>query len=354
MDSLLINLSFLLPQPTGITNYVLNLLPHLSLPATLLAAQDVPGFSRYGVPSNLTPRQGTMGHFRRLVWTQVQIPQIYRNLRASLLFSPIPEAPLSCQCRFVVMVHDLIPLRFPRLGSPLTPYFRHYIPQVLGQAVHILCNSQATAQDLLDFYGIAAAKITPIPLAVERDRFFPRPAPVECPYFLYLGRPDPYKNLGRLIAAFADLPRDYQLWLAGPQDRRYTPKLQAQCSELGIANRVRWLSYVPAADLPGILSNALALVFPSLWEGFGLPVLEAMACGTPVITSNLAALPEVTGDAALLVDPYNTDALADAMKAIATDGTLRSTLGRLGQTRASQFTWAKTGYDTREILQQYM
>jgi glycosyltransferase involved in cell wall biosynthesis len=353
---LLVNLSILFSQPTGISNYAKNLFPYLkSLQPTLLTAQRYPEFNCYPVPDNLTPAQGTKGHFDRLVWTQFNLPQIYKKLQSHLLFSPIPEAPLSANCRFVVMVHDLIPLRFPKRLSPLTPYFRYYIPQVLKQAEHIIGNSTATARDIADFYGISSAKITPILLAYD-THYFRKLNQLNraSPYFLYLGRHDPYKNLHRLIEAFAKIPRDYQLWLAGPPDKRYTPKLQLQAEELGLSDRVKFLDYVPYEQLPVLLNQALALVFPTLWEGFGLPVLEAMACGTPVITSNLSSLPEVAGGAALLINPYNVAEIAAAMQAIAKDSELRSRLSLLSLQRASQFSWAKTGQATLEILQKYL
>ncbi|MFM6278275.1 MAG: glycosyltransferase, partial [Dolichospermum sp.] len=116
-------------------------------------------------------------------------------------------------------------------------------------------------------------------------------------YFLYIGRQDPYKNLQRLITAFSALPNrnNYELWLVGPSDKRYTPLLEKQVKELEINHLVKFLNYVPYNELPIIINQAIALVFPTLWEGFGLPVLEAMACGTPVITSNISSLPEVAG-----------------------------------------------------------
>jgi glycosyltransferase involved in cell wall biosynthesis len=343
-------------KPTGITTYGLNVLRNLkSLQPTLLTAQNYPDFQCYPVPPNLTPDQGTKGHFDRLIWTQFQLPQIYKNLKSNLLFSPLPEAPLYTNCRFVVMSHDLIPLRFPKRFSPLTPYHRYYVPQVLKQAQHIICNSHATAKDITDFYQIPASKITPIPLAHDRNhfRFLNLPS---SNYFLYIGRQDPYKNLQRLIAAFAALPNisDYELWLAGPTDARYTPVLQAQIEQLGITNRVKFLNYVPYSELPKIINGAIALVFPSLWEGFGFPVLEAMACGTPVITSNLSSLPEVAGDAAILINPYNIGEITEAMQTIVSDSALWRNLSHQGIKRANQFSWEKTGQATAEVLSRYL
>lgn len=353
---MLVNLSFLTAKPTGIATYATNLFPHLHcLNPTLLTSQSIANYTCYPVPPNLTPDSGTKGHFRRLWWTQLQLPRIYQKLRSRLLFSPVPEAPLFSNCRYIVTVHDFIPLRFPKPLSPLTPYFRHYVPQVLAQAEHILCNSTATAGDIIDFFHISASKITPILLAHDANHFRFLNLPKHN-YFLYIGRHDPHKNLHRIIAAFAALPscRDYELWLAGPSDSRYTPALKASVDRLGITNQVKFLDYVPYNQLPTTLNSAIALVFPSLWEGFGFPVLEAMACGTPVITSNLSSLPEVAGDAALLVNPKNTGEITAAMQSIAADSGLRDRLSTLGITRASSFSWAKTGLATVEVLSRYL
>jgi glycosyltransferase involved in cell wall biosynthesis len=353
-SQLLINLSFLATKPTGHTIYAKNLVSHLqSLEPTLLSSQHFSGFNHYSIPGNMTPDRGSKGHFSRLLWTQFQLPKIYQNLQGSLLFSPIPEAPLLSKCRSVVTLHDLIPLRFPRWSSPLTPYFRYYIPQVLAQAKQVICDSEATAKDAAHFYQIPAKKMAIVPLAYDSSHFKFLDLPTRN-YFLYVGRHDAYKNLQRVIQAFSTLRTEAQIWIAGPSDRRHTPLLTAQIEALGLIDRVKFLSYVPYAELPMLINQAIALVFPSLCEGFGLPILEAMACGTPVITSNLSSMPEVAGDAALLVDPYNVGAIAEAMGAIATDIPLSSHLRQLSLTRANQFSWAKTAESTANVLRQYL
>ena len=353
----IVNLANLLAKPTGISAYSQNLIPWLkNNGVVLLASQIYKDFHCYNIPNNLTSVQGAKGHLKRLIWTQFQLPRIYRELNSKLLFSPIPEAPLWSKCRSVVMVHDFIPLRFPKKFSPLTPYHRYYVPQVLNQAQHIICNSQSTADDILKFCQIPAHKISPILLGYDSQHFQVLPdlnkRSPNPPYFLYIGRHDPYKNISRVISAFANLKStEYQLWLSGPSDKRYTPALKQQAQELGVADRIKFLDY---EDLPRIIGEAIALVFPSLWEGFGLPVLEAMACGTPVITSNLSSLPEVAGDAAILIDPYRVAEITDAMQAIANDSGLRSHLSQLGLARAKQFSWEKTGRETVEVLKRFM
>ncbi len=401
---MLINLAYLIDRPTGTTAYVLNLLPYLQpLSPTYLATAASklthrldPNAAHYvEVPNNMT--QGTSGHLRRLWWTQFQLPKLCQQhgltgkaIGSDLLFSPIPEVPLalrragrlsgrlSGRCRSVVTFHDLIPLRFPQMFGAIKYYYRYYVPQVLAQAERVICNSEATARDVVDFYGIPARKLVPIPLAHDAHHFRPTAAKpylsgrddlTAKPYFLMIGRHSSYKNLSPVIAAMADFP-DCALLIAGPSDQRYTPKLKALASELGIPfscseepfisrplaspARIQFLSYVSYDQLPALLSHAIALVFPSLWEGFGLPVLEAMACGTPVITSNLASLPEVAGEAAYLIDPTSSAAIRKAMHDLAHDAQMRQQLREAGLQRAKQFSWAKTGHATVEVLKRYL
>jgi glycosyltransferase involved in cell wall biosynthesis len=361
--SLLINLSFVPSRPTGLAVYALNLLPHLPIDdSCILSDRPIAGYRSQPSPHRATTEAGKGGHVRRLWWTQFQLPRLYRQLKAHLLFSPVPEAPLWAGCRTVVTAHDLIPLRFPQVSSAMTLYCRYYLPQVLRQAEHVICNSEATRRDIHQFLGNPPGKITVIPLAYDASHYRWLDLPRQ-PYFLYVGSHYTYKNLGRLIDAFAQtrLP-ETKLLIAGLPDPRYTPALQAQAQELGLydsgadrcANRVQFLAYVPYDELPRLINQAIALVFPSLWEGFGLPVLEAMACGTPVITSNLSSLPEVAGETALLIDPYNVGELAEAMVAVAEDHALWSKLHQAGLHRVKAFTWEATGRQTGEILQRYL
>ncbi|RZM82831.1 glycosyltransferase family 4 protein [Leptolyngbya iicbica] len=359
--TVLVNLAYLLQRPTGTTNYALNLLPYLAELQPHYLATAASGLTDYHpVPDRMTAEYGMRGHLRRLLWTQFRLPAIYRQLATRspssppLLFSPITEAPLFSRCRSVVMVHDLIPLRFS-VSRAQTWLHRYYVPQVLRAAEHILCNSEATARDLTQFYGVSSSKITSILLAHDAQHF--QPLGLERRnYFLLLGRQAPYKNGAIALQAFAQLTnaRDYELWIAGPDDPRYTPDLKRQADELGITAQVKFLNYVSYDQLPGLLNQALALIFPSLWEGFGLPVLEAMACGTPVIASDRASIPEVTGDAALLVNPTDAGAIAHHMHCLTREPDLVRQLGQAGCDRAAQFSWQRTGEATVAVLQRFL
>ncbi|AFY36952.1 glycosyl transferase group 1 [[Leptolyngbya] sp. PCC 7376] len=367
-NDILVNLSFFsIINATGIVRYSDAILDGLqSINPIYLINLDAKQYlsEKYNfqssiVSDDLTANSGKIGHIKRLIWSQFMLPKIYKKQTSTLVFSPISEAALFTSCRQVVMIHDFIPLRFPNWRSPLYPYHRFYVPEVTRQAEHLICNSEATARDIVKFCGVSAKKISPILLGYDQEHFQPTPtqdSSATSPYFLYVGRHDPHKNLARVINAFqaGKFSDKTELWLVGSEHPRHTPALRQQILELGLTERVKFLDYVPYADLPTIISEAIALVFPSLWEGFGLPILEAMGCGTPVITSNLASMPEVAGDAAILVDPYNTNEISDAMQAIATDSALRMNLSELGLARAKLFSWEKTGRETVEVLKRFL
>jgi glycosyltransferase involved in cell wall biosynthesis len=356
---LLVNFAHCLGQPTGITSYSWSLVPYLNrLQPRYLSALPLAGEAeqwRIAVPGDMTAADGFRGHLKRLWWTQTQLPKIAHKHQASLIFCPLPEAPRGRGTPLVVTMHDLIPLRFSRPLSPTRLYYRHYLPGILNEARHIICNSQTTADDVMKAYGCSSKKLTVIPLAYDESRFHCLDLP-RGNYFLCLGRSAPHKNWPRILAAFAQLPQQhqYELWLAGPTDDRFTPMLLNQAKELGIAHQLKVLDFLDSDLLVKVLNQAIALVFPSLWEGFGLPILEAMACGTPVITSNSLPMAEVAGDAALLVDPTQVESIARAMADLVKDADLHQHLRTAGFANLQRFSARQMGAATAEVLQQYL
>ncbi|GAB4127914.1 MAG: glycosyltransferase family 1 protein [Roseiflexaceae bacterium] len=268
--------------------------------------------------------------------------------------------PLLRRTRKVVTIHDLGYLHFPeahtrnqRLLLRLTTAWSTRVADA------VIAISQATKQDLITLARVPDAKIHVIGHGVS-PRFCPAdPAAMAYVreryqigadrYLLYVGTVQPRKNLVRLLEAFARTNIGEQLvivgkigWLSGPIAKRV--------AELGLDQRVRFLGYVPDADLPALLSGAVAFVFPSLYEGFGMPVLEAMACGVPVLTSQTSSLPEVAGGAALLVDPTDTGQIAQQLERLSQDADLRADLRERGLVRAAQATWQQTARTTLQVL----
>jgi glycosyltransferase involved in cell wall biosynthesis len=325
----------------------------------------------------------------------------------------------------LLTVYDLIPLRYPEHSTPRARLFVRWMTRLaLRAARHVIAISEFTRRDYLAEFALSPERISAIPLAAD-PAFSPQPPEalaavrqrysLPAQYVLYLGSNKPHKNLTRLVEAWHVANGEWQMapsggrWqtpglrfgasagvencrlvIAGAWDARY-PEARQRAEVLGLADSVQWLGPVPEADLPALYAAAMAFVFPSLYEGFGLPVLEAMACGTPVICSNTSSLPEVAGQpmetqrktaphtrrkdaktlldpessqsdksgrsapyspepsAALLVDPTDTDALAAAIVRLITDETLRQDMAQRGLAQAARFSWERTATATLEI-----
>ncbi len=322
-----------------------------------------------GLPEALPPL-GPNFNLRSLplprLWTHARLGPALLRERPGLLFVPAHVIPL-LHPPSLVTIHDLGYLTFPeahtarrRLELDLSTRWN------LHAARHVIAISQATKDDLVRSYQVNPERISVIHHGLSADF-----RPVEdgaalqalrarynlhAPYFLYVGTIQPRKNLMRLIEAFAQaLPAMSHdgatplLVLAGRQGW-LSEAILRRAHELGIASAVRFLGYVPDHELPALLTAAQAFVFPSLYEGFGMPLLEAMACGTPVLTSTSSALPEVAGGAALLVEPTDRAALAAGLVRLASDSALRTNLRHLGFARAAQFTWERCARMTLERL----
>jgi glycosyltransferase involved in cell wall biosynthesis len=350
----LFNGSYLSHRPTGIGVVARDLVT--ALDPELVPLLDPLGSDRpcsVPIPSTLSPEHGRKGHLARLLWTQNQLPGLMKASGAPLLLSPLPEAPLLRGVRSVVLAHDLLPLRYPQL-SPLLAYHLAYVPLVLHRAVRVLCNSEATAREVHGRLGVPLRRLVPLRLGFDPGRLRPLHLERE-PFFLVLGRHDPHKNLMGVLRAFAAVPdpnRELRLKLVGPHDGRYTPRLQRLAQELGIGQRCDWLPWVSDGERLTLLNRCRALVMVSFWEGFGLPALEAMACETPVIAARAGALPEVVGDAALLVNPSSPPEIAAAMDQLERDTGLARTLGAAGAERASRFRWDQTAADVLTVLRE--
>ncbi len=348
----LFNGSYLGGRPTGIGVVARDLVA--ALDPALVALADPTGSDRPGsipIPVDLGPAHGSAGHLRRLRWTQFQLPELVQASGASLLLSPLPEAPLLRGVRSVVIAHDLLPLRHPQ-PTPLLAYHLLYVPLVLHRAVTVLCNSDATAREVHGRLRVPLRRLVTIPLGFNPGQLRPMGLERE-PFLLALGRHDPHKNLHRLLEAFAALSdRAVQLVLVGPHDQRYTPRLKVHARELGIGSRCRWIPWVSDAERLILLNRCMALVIPSLWEGFGLPALEAMACATPVVAARAGALPEVVGDAALLADPCAVPELRAALEELLGSSQLRNTLAARGPKRAAEFRWERAAARVEQVLKE--
>ncbi len=308
-------------------------------------------------PSVRRRRLFTPPHHR---FEQVTLPAELLGIQADLLHSPDFIPPFRLGLPSVITVHDLAFLRFPHL---LTPESARYYGQI-GRAVHhadrIITVSHSTRKDLLELLPADPQKVVTIhsgvdpecrplpPAEVERQR-----AQLGLPeqFILFVGTLEPRKNIPTLLKAFSKVWKDHRvpLVVVGGKGWLYEEIFQVT-DDLGVGEAVRYVDPVPSQQLVYYYNCASCLVLPSLYEGFGHPPLEAMACGTPVIVSNVSSLPEVVGEAGLLVEPTDVEGLAAAMGELLSNQELRSKLTQLGLQRAATFSWEKTA---RETLSEY-
>jgi glycosyltransferase involved in cell wall biosynthesis len=270
--------------------------------------------------------------------------------RDDLFYSPGYNTPLFCSSRFVFTIHDLSHVYCPENSSPLIRlYYETILRRACHRAARILTVSEFTRKQIIEWSGVSPQKVTNVSCGVDITY---RPEGnsyrLPFPYLLCVSNRKPHKNELRIVEAFASsgLTKQMHLVFTGAP----TVQLTNCINRNHVRSEVHFVGLIREPELPSLYRGAVALIFPSLYEGFGLPVLEAMACGTPVVTSNVTAMPEVAGDAAILVNPSSVGQIAEAMGRIVNDNSLRSEFREKGLARAAQFSWEVTAARVREIL----
>jgi glycosyltransferase involved in cell wall biosynthesis len=350
-----------LRRRTGTENYALRLI------RALLALETPHRYCLYfrdAPPAGLFPAHA-QGELRVIpwprVWTHTRFALALWRDRPDVTFVPAHTLPLWFPGPAVVTVHDLGYVYFPDAHPPLARRYLDWSTRhSVRRATRIIADSLATSNDLAAHYGVSENRISLVYPGVDETL-----APVTDPrklaavracyglperYLLFVGTLQPRKNIARIVQAYgcwrsSQLAPDVALVLAGQQGWLYDPGWTSGVDGVILPG------YVDDADVAALYSGALALVFPTLQEGFGFPVLEAMRCGTPVITSATSSLPEVAGDAALLVNPRNTDEIAQAIVRVLTDQALRTDLVARGYRQAQQFTWRRAAEQTLHVLE---
>ncbi|MCX7860389.1 MAG: glycosyltransferase family 4 protein [Chloroflexus sp.] len=318
-----------------------------------------------GLPANFVvkpSRLPTINPRVRIPWEQGIAPLMLRG-KADLYHGCLNVAPLLSPVPTVITIHDLAFIRFPQTFRAYNRIYLDLATRLSARrASRILAVSEHTKNEVVGLLGIPPERVVVTPNAARSHFRPPAPAAIEqlrarhgLPerFVLYVGTLEPRKNLTTLLEAFALASRsvpNVPLVIGGGKGWMYEP-IFARLEQLHLRDRVKFAGYIPEEELPLWYAAATVFVFPSIYEGFGMPPLEAMACGTPVITSNTSSLPEVVGDAGLMVSPSDTVALAEAIRRLLTDADLRAELRQRGLARARRFSWAETAAKTLAAYQ---
>lgn len=328
---------------------------------------------RLNTPLNLGPDFSC--HTTRLTerwlsrfWYRLRLPLYIENWTGPLDLFHAPDfflRPVKSKTRTIVTIHDLSFVREPdSVMTGMSRQLNRWVPHSVQQADHVIAVSEATRRDLIDLYQTPPEKISVLYHGVSSNFRPVRDATKltavrrtynlgTAPFVLSVGTIQPRKNYQHLIQAFAKVEAGANLVIAGGPGWQ-ADEIFNEVTRQGLTDRVRFLGFVPDADLPLLYNAAALFIYPSLYEGFGLPVLEAMACGTPVTASNRSALPEVVGPAGLLFDPLDTNAMAETMINILQDDDLHRTLSRAGQAQAAKFSWTKMAGELFDLYQRLL
>ena len=299
---------------------------------------------------------------------QLEIAWLARQKKLDLVHDPTGVFPLLLTgARRVVTIHDVFPYISPNTSTLAERLiYRGWLPVALRRAEAVITVSQHSKADIQRYLHLKADKVTVIPEAAS-DCYRPLPESqvepvlqrhgIQRPYILYVGSIEPRKNLLRLLQAYARLREAAPQWrlvIVGARNVWLSNPIILAIDKMDLKPWVQFTGYIPESDLPALYNGADLFAFPSLYEGFGLPVLEAMRCGAPVVTSNLSSLPEVAGDAAILVDPYDVEAIASAMRLALTQPGLAQELQRRGLEWSKGFTWERTARQTLAVYQKVL
>ena len=355
----------------GIGTYVRNLLRHLAridkTTEYVLLCQPLDVAMLEGLGDNFRTVSERAGNYS--FREQISVPLDLRRERIDLFHAPHYVLPPLVPCKSVVTIHDCIHLRFPQYlpNQFAYAYARSSLWVATHRASRVLTVSEASKRDILKYFNVPESKIDVIYNAMD-ERLGEAPTAEEMqnvreryqlqdPFVLYAGNIKPHKNLERLIEAFHSLRRggleQVKLLIIGDEISKYAT-LRREVHRHKLHKHVRFLGFVPDKTLACLYRLAGVFVFPSLYEGFGLPPLEAMASGTPVITSNVSSLPEVVGEAALLIDPYDAAAIAAAMRRVLTEPDLAAGMRERGLARVGHFSWDRSVRRIRQIYEEVL
>jgi glycosyltransferase involved in cell wall biosynthesis len=374
IKTIAINGSMLDNQPTGVGVYTYNIINNLSnllknhatyklLVYTPTISNLEPGVELRKVTSLMqSSKYGRFAAIIRFIWNTLYYPILSRH--AALRISTTTHGSITSSNQLLT-IHDLLSLKYGNISKHQRFYFRYLLPTLIKKSNLIIAVSETTKKDIIELVGCPPEKIKVIYNGYDKQRYHPAKNSSNLiqrrykvnNYFLAIGPTYPHKNFENLLSAYkklsTDIKKTHPLVIAGGLNP-YLQTIKSFAKKEGLENDVYFLGYVPAELMPALYQEARALLFPSIYEGFGIPLVEAMACGCPIATSDTSSMPEVCGDAALYFNPHSTNSILSTLTELVRTDTDRKTLIQKGLARAELFTWEKSATQFKSLIDQQL
>ncbi len=355
---IIVNGSIIHEKPTGLGIYAINIIKELSKDKNIevYSPVDIDGVDIKKTSKYVKPSYKKIGGLMRFLWTQFVLP--FKGEKDDIIYHPFQYLSFFSRKKQIITIHDFIPIYYPNVAKHQNIYYKYIMPVLIKRAYKIICISENTKKDLISLYNVDVDKVKVIYNGYDENLFNNKGINEEVikkyklnkPYMVMVGAGYSHKNLEVVIEAFKSLKEEkLELVIVGGNSD-YIVKLKELVKKYQLENII-FTGYVPDKDLKDLYGNSEAFLYPTLYEGFGLPILEAQACGTAVICSNNSSLPEVYGNSAISFNPEDVNSVKDAIKILIKDNELRGKLIKEGYKNIKRFSWGKTASEIKKIIE---
>ncbi|CUO42697.1 glycosyltransferase family 4 protein [Clostridium disporicum] len=360
MQNLYINGTMLDERPTGLGVYIKNIVLELkkkNIKFKLFCPIEIEGVEVIKTTEKVKTSYKKKGGLYRFLWTQFLMP--FKVNKNDIVYHPFQYLSLLTRAKQIITIHDFIPLYYPNVAKHQYYYYKFIMPLLLKKADKIICISENTKNDIIKFYNIDNNKIIRIYNGYDEELFNTKNIDenilekynLDKEYFISVGAGYSHKNIETALLAFKNILKDNNCdYVIVGKESEYIKKLKEKVEELGIHNNVKFVGYVADKDLPTLYNKAIAFIYPTLYEGFGLPILEAMACETLVLTSDNSSLPEVYGKSAIDFNALDVEGIEKAMRISINRRDIREEYIVLSKKQLEKFNWEKTAGDIIKVF----
>lgn len=354
----IVNCSILHERPTGLGIYTKNVVQemiNIKEDVEVLSPVKISGVDTKTITKYVKPSYKKVGGLTRFLWTQFVLP--FKGNKNDIIYHPFQYVSFLSTSKQIMTIHDLIPIHYPNVAKHQYIYYKYFMPILIKKSDKIICISENTKNDLVNIYNIDNDKISVIYNGYDKELFNKENINkkvldkynIDYNYMIMVGASYPHKNIEIAIKAFKKIKENCKLIIVG-KDSPYILKLKQLVRELKIEDKINFIGYVPDEDLPTLYGCSKGFLYTTLYEGFGLPILEAMACGALVLCGDNSSLPEVYGNGALVIDLNNVEDVKEKIELAIRNNDLREKLLKESEKNIKRFSWNKTAKQICDVI----